>query len=77
MLSTVVVMETAFPLASTMTKWEVPAGSRVASAPTGAPPAASRTGPRRAGRGQRRALGQIGGSSSPSIGTFTKSGSPM
>ena len=37
-LSTVVVMLTAFPAASTMTKWEVPAGSIVASGPAKTPP---------------------------------------
>ena len=37
-LSTVVVMLTALPSASTTTKCEVPAGSLVASAPRNAPP---------------------------------------
>ena len=38
MLSTVVVMETAFPAASTMTMWEVPEGSAVASGARNTPP---------------------------------------
>ena len=76
-LSTVVVMLTALPSASTMTKCEVPAGSFVASGPASIPPGGVPASAAPVKPGARAARAPVyPGSSSPCTGTRTKPGSP-